>query len=128
MPRIMSGLVLTALLTPLLLFGQGTYGRRTRGPNSTANPGLYGVPAVTFQGNLKELTKKELRIDVDSDGQSITFRISRKTHFLKDGKEIKPAGVALGTVVSVDATRDPDQKFSALNVVVSPPKSKPAEQ
>ena len=127
MPRIIAVWTLAALLAPALMFSQGTYGRRTRG-TSTINPGAYNGPAVTFQGNLKSLNKKELRIDVDSEEQSISFRISRKTHFLKDGKEIKPADVALGTIVAVDAARDPDQKFSALNVVVSPPKPKPADQ
>ena len=54
-----------ALLVPVLVFGQGTYGRRTRGANSTAGAGGYNGPAVTFEGNLKALTKKELRIDVE---------------------------------------------------------------
>jgi hypothetical protein len=127
MPRIIAAWVVAALLAPALMFSQGTYGRRTRGVN-TANAGVYGGPAVTFQGNLKSLTKKELRIDLDSGEESLTFRISKKTHFLKDGKEIKPADVSPGTVVAVDAARDPDQKFSALNVIVSPPKAKPAAQ
>jgi hypothetical protein len=116
---------LTALLVPALLFGQ--YARRTRGMGPT-NPSIYDVPAVTFEGHLKALNKKELRIDVEAQEQSLIFRVTRKTHFFKDGKEVKLADVALGTVVAVDATRDPDQKFSALNVVLDPPKPKPAEQ
>lgn len=127
MPRIIVAWAIAALLTPALVFSQGNYGRR-RGPYATTNPGTYNVPAVTFQGNLKVLNKKELRIDVDSEEQSISFRVTKKTHFLKDGKEIKLADVSLGTIVAVDATRDPDLKFSALNVVVDPPKPKLAEQ
>jgi hypothetical protein len=117
-----------AILAPALMFSQGTYGRRTRGAANTTNAGVYGGPAVTFQGNLKSLTKKELRIDLDSGEESLVFRISKKTHFLKDGKDIKPGDVPVGTNVAVDAARDPDQKFSALNVIVSPPKPKPADQ
>lgn len=128
MPRIIAVWALAALLAPALMFGQYGYGRRMPGVYGTTNPGGYNGPAVTFQGNLKALTKKELRIDVDSEEKSLTFRISRKTHFFKDGKEIKPADVPEGTIVAVDAVRDPDQKFSALNVVVSPPKPKPADQ
>jgi hypothetical protein len=128
MPRIIAVWALAAILAPALLFGQYGYGRRMPGAYGTTNPGGYNGPAVTFQGNLKTLTKKELRIDVDSEEKSLTFRISRKTHFFKDGKEIKPGDVAPGTLVAVDAVRDPDQKFSALNVVVSPPKPKPADQ
>jgi len=83
---------------------------------------------VTFQGKLKVLTKKELIVEVDSGEESLTFRILKKTRFLKDGKEIKPADVTPGTVVAVDVARDPDQKFSALNVIVSPPKPKAVAQ
>ncbi len=111
---------MAALLMPTLVFSQGVYGRRTRGP--LTNPGGYGGPAVTFQGNLKAISKKELRIDVDSEQQSLSFRITRKTHFTKDGKEIKLADVTVGTIVAVDAVRDPDQQFSALKVTVNPPK------
>lgn len=116
-----------SLLLPVLLLSQGSTGRRTRGTVGSS-PGVYNVPSVTFQGRLKALTNKELRIDADTAEQSITFRVSRKTRFMKDGKPVKPATIAVGTVVSVDATRDPDLKFSALAVVVSPPKAVPAEQ
>jgi hypothetical protein len=124
MPRTRLAWIIVGLLTPALMFSQ--YTRRPRG--YPTNPSVYDGPAVTFQGNLKALSKKELRIDVDAEEQSLTFRVSKKTHFLKDGKEIKLADVPLGTLVAVDAMRDPDQKFSALNVVVNPPKPKPADQ
>jgi hypothetical protein len=129
MPRIIAAWAIAALLTPALVFSQGTYGRRPLyGPYGTTNPGANGVPAVTFQGHVKTLTKKELRIDSDSENQSLTFRLSRKTHFFKDGKEIKPADIHAGSLVAVDATRDPDLQFSALNVVLNPPKPKSADQ
>ena len=126
--RIIAVLAVAGLLVPAVIFSQVPYGRRTRGSMST-NPGGLNVPAVTFQGTLKALSKKELRIDVEGEEQSLTFRVSGKTHFTKDGKVIKLANVTVGTVVAVDATRDPDQKFSALNVTVSPPKpTTPADQ
>ena len=121
MLRIIAALAVAGLLLPAAMFSQGAYGRRTRGPMS-ANPGSLNVPAVTFQGTLKALSKKELRIDVEGEEQSLTFRVSGKTRFTKDGKAIKPRDVTVGTIVAVDATRDPDQKFSASNVIVSPPK------
>ena len=135
MRRITAASALIAILLPALVLGQ-VYGRRTRGANTT-NVGPLGGPAVTFQGPLKALNKKEIRIDINTqegtpaanaEEQSLTFRVTHKTRFMKDGKEIKPADIALGTVVAVDAERDPDQKFSALNVIVNPPKPKPAEQ
>jgi len=127
MSRIIAAWVVAATLTPALLFSQGGYGRRTRGMGSSG-PSIYDVPSVTFQGTLKALNKKELRINVESDQQSITFRVTRKTHFFKDGKEIKLADVKLETVVAVDATRDPDLKFSALNIDVAPKPKQPAQQ
>ncbi len=127
MPRIITAWFVVALVAPTLMLGQYGYGRR-RYPTATATPGL-DVPAATFQGSLRSLNKKELRIDVvGADEESLTFRVSKKTHFLKDGKEIKRSEVPVGIIVAVDATRDPDQKFSALSVVVSPPKPKTADQ
>lgn len=126
MPRFIAACALVALLAPAPVFSQYGYGRR-RIPS--ANPTVSDLPAATFQGNLRALNKKQLIIDVvDTADQSLTFRISKKTKFLKDGKEIKLKDVSVGTLVAVDAQRDPDQKFSALNVVINPPKPKPAEQ
>ncbi len=75
------------------------------------------------------LTKKELIVDLDKAGptedqQTLTFRLSKKTKFLKDDKEIKPADLAVGMHITVDATRDGDQKLSALNVMAPTPAAK----
>ena len=117
--------VLLALLAALLP-AQGGYSRR-RGPvSATANSGPYSGPAVTFNGTVKVLTKKELIVDLDStepsaERQSLTFRLSKKTKFLKDDKEVKPSDIEVGTHITLDATRDGDLKLSALNVMVAPP-------
>jgi len=100
-----------------------------RGPvAATATAGPYNGPAVTFHGTLKALTKKELIVDLDKsestdDQQSLTFRFSKKTKFLEKDKSIKPADLAVGAHVTIDATRDGDLKLSALNVLVAPPPS-----
>jgi hypothetical protein len=126
--------VLLALLLPARMPAQ--YSRR-RGPASaTANSGPYGGPAVTFNGTVKALTKKELTVDLDPAGpdaerQSLTFRVSKKTKFLKDDQPIKPSDIEVGTHISLDATREGDLKLSALNVMVAPPGKpgdKPAEK
>ena len=128
--------VLLALLLPARLPAQGGYSRR-RGPASAnANSGPYNGPAVTFNGTVKALTKKELIVDLDStepdaERQSLTFRFSKKTKFLKDDQPIKPSDIEVGTHITLDATRDGDQKLSALNVMVAPPgkpAGKPAEK
>ena len=118
--------VLLALLWPALLPAQ--YARR-RGPvSATANSGPYAGPAVTFNGTVKALTKKELTVDLDptdpdAERQSLTFRLSKKTKFLKDDQPIKPSDIEVGAHISLDATRDGDLKLSALNVMVAPAKA-----
>ncbi len=126
--------VLLALLLPARLPAQ--YSRR-RGPASaTSNSGPYNGPAVTFNGTVKALTKKELTVDLDptdpgAERQSLTFRLSKKTKFLKDDQPVKPSDIEVGTHIALDATRDGDLKLSALNVMVAPlgkPAGKPAEK
>jgi len=123
-------LVLLALLLPARLPAQ--YSRR-RGPvSATANSGPYGGPAVAFNGTVKALTKKELTVDLDAtdpgaERQSLTFRLSKKTRFLKDDQPVKPSDIEVGTHISLDATRDGDLKLSALNVMIAPP-GKPADK
>ena len=114
--------VILALLLPVRMPAQ-YYPRR--GPvAATATSGPYSGPAVTFNGTVKALTKKEIIVDLDpadsgADRQSLTFRVSKKTKFLKGDQPIKPSDIALGMHISLDATREGDLKFSALNVMVA---------
>jgi len=120
--------LLLALLLPVRLPAQ-YYPRR--GPvAATARSGPYNGPAVTFNGTVKALTKKELVVDLDrpdpdAEQQSLTFRLSKKTKFLKGDQPVKPSDIEAGTHITLDATRDGDLKFSALNVMIAPP-GKPA--
>ena len=90
-----------------------------RGPNShtggatAPNQGLNG----TFHGTVKQLTKKELVI-ANAEDQDVVIRVSRKTKYLKDGKEIKPAAIESGMLVTVDASEDIDAKPIAAVVTV----------
>jgi hypothetical protein len=115
-------IIVASILLPALLLGQVPYGRRPR--STGGGVGSVDTPPPTFLGKLKTISKKELRIDVEGEVQSLTFHVSRKTHFVKDGKEIKIEDIPVGVIVAVDAKRDPDLQFSALNVVVNPPKPK----
>ncbi|MGA2135322.1 MAG: hypothetical protein ABSH50_23790 [Bryobacteraceae bacterium] len=101
------------------------YPRRSGPVAATANAGPYKGPAVTFHGTVKALTKKEIIVDLDKaeaaqDQESMTFRLSKKTKIQEKDKDIKPADIAVGTHIWVDATRDGDLKFSAVNVMVAP--------
>ncbi len=108
---------------PAVLSGQ--YGdSRARRPlsNQTRNTGAYGGPAVTFHGKLKELTKREIVIETDGD-QAFAIGRYRKTKFIKDNREIKPADIPIGALLTVDVTKDPDLKPLAVNVFVDPVKN-----
>jgi hypothetical protein len=111
-------LVGTALLVAMMAVLPGQYSRRRSVATATAGP--YNGPAVSFNGTVKSLTKKEIIIDLDSEEESLTLRRSGKTKFFKDDKEIKAADIPVGTHVTLDATRDGDQKLSALKVMVAP--------
>ena len=121
--------VLLVLLMPARLAAQ--YSRRRLG-SATATSGPYNGPAVTFNGTVKTIAKKELTVDLDpadpgAERQSLTFRLSKKTKFLKGDRPIKPSDIEVGVHISLDATRDGDQKLSALTVMAAPP-GKPGDK
>jgi hypothetical protein len=113
------------LLVPLT--GVGQYSRR-RASVATATSGPYSGPAVTFSGTIKALSKKEILIDLDNEDQSLTFRRTGKTAFMKDAQVLKASDVANGMHVVIDATREGDQKLAALKVTVAARAPQPAPQ
>jgi hypothetical protein len=97
------------------------YGRtRIPQPNATAVAGAYNEPAATMHGVLKRITKKDIVILVDDD-RPVTMDRVRKTKFFKDGKEVQPEQLAMGSIVSVDVGKDPQLTPLALNVRVDAP-------
>jgi hypothetical protein len=79
--------------------------------------------AVTFYGKLKDISKSEMTIETE-DQPTLVIGRSHKTKFLKDGKDVKPDSIPVGTAVSVDVKKDPDLKPLALTVIVEPPAPK----
>lgn len=116
--------VLPLLLTlwlPARLAGQ--YSRRRGSSSAGATSGPYGGPAVTFHGTVKAVSKKELTLDLDPQGpdtepQTLTFRLTKKTKFMKGDAAIKLSDIEAGAHVSLDATREGDAKLAAVNVMV----------
>jgi len=91
---------------------------RQRGSTGTSSiAGAYNMPSATMHGTLKKITGKDIIINVEGD-QLVTIDRTRKTKFLRAGKEIKPADIAVGSVVTVDVNEDPQLKPLALNVMV----------
>jgi len=118
------------LLLPLLLQGQiGGYGRarRSGARTSTATLGAYQGVTVTFHGKLKDRDKKKIEVETD-ENQLVTIRLSGKTKFFKNDKEIKASAIDLETTVSVDANEDRDLSILAIAVTVDPPPQKAAPE
>ena len=112
--------LLSVLSSP---FSLAQYYPRTRRATGTPNPGAYKDVAGSFHGKLKELTGKEITIEME-DGQLVTIHRSRKTKFLKGDQTIKPSDIDLETLVTVDATEEVDLTLTAVSVTVDMPKSK----
>ena len=72
---------------------------------------------VSFRGPVKEIDKSHLRIETEQH-ESLTFRRTHKTKFLKNGKKVDPASITVGTQVTIDTEKDPDGGLVAVNVLV----------
>jgi len=107
--------LLTLSLASAPLHGQ----RKRRGPQTTATAGAYNLPAVTFNGALKELTTKTIVIASD-DGQTVTIYRNRKTHFLRGETLINPKQIEPGMKLTIDVAKNPDASLLAVNVIVLP--------
>jgi len=78
------------------------------------------VPLVTMRGTLRVLNKKELIIDAGDD-KLVIFRRLKKTKFLKGAKEIPESEFAVGAELVVEASRERDGEFDAVNVFLGEP-------
>ena len=99
------------------LFGQSRTSRERRSAATPPEPKAASAKmlAGTFRGTLKDLTNKEIVIQNDQD-QIVSIRRNRKTKFVRDEREIKAAGIALDTPVTIEATQDIDLKPMAVTV------------
>jgi len=104
------------LLVPVMLFGQHRSGRSgSVVPPPSASPDFKDVVA-TFAGVLKNVSKKEITIEVDESHEIMTFRRNKETKFTSEGAQVKASGIDLESHVSVDAKQDPDSKLRAVAV------------
>jgi hypothetical protein len=107
------------LLVPVMMFGQHRGRSGSVPPPPSASPDFKDVVA-TFAGVLKNVTKKEITIDVDESHEIMTFRRTKETKFTSDGAEVKASGIDLESHITVDAKQDPDSKLRAVAVKTGP--------
>jgi hypothetical protein len=73
-----------------------------------------------MRGTLRSLNKKEIVIDEGED-RTVTFRRLKKTRFLKGLKEISETELRAGAAVAVEANRERNGEFDAINVFLGEP-------
>jgi hypothetical protein len=103
------------LLLPAMMLGQHRGRSNSLPAPPTASPEFKDVVA-TFGGVLKNLTKKEITLDLDDSHELMTFRRTKETKFSDNGTEVKATLIDLETHVVVDAKEDPDSKLRAVAV------------
>lgn len=77
-------------------------------------------PLVSMRGTLRSLDKKVILIEAGED-RIVTFRRLKKTKFLKGAKEIPESDFKAGAAVLVEATRERNGEFDAVNVFLGEP-------
>ena len=103
------------LLLALALCADGQ--RRRQTGTQGVNAGAYNLPAVTFRGELKEITSKQIFLDGE-DGQTLTIYRNHKTKFLSGESSIDPKKIEVGTKLTLDVSKNPDGSLLAVNVMV----------
>ncbi|MGH9663370.1 MAG: hypothetical protein ACRD9L_02975, partial [Bryobacteraceae bacterium] len=83
--------------------------RRSKGSKDTS------APTVTAEGILRKIDAKNLTIEAD-DTRILTYKLTDKTKFLRDAKEIKASDLHLGDKVQVEARQDTEDYLYAVNV------------
>jgi hypothetical protein len=115
------------LLVPAVMFAQHRSGRsNSMPPGPSASPDFKDVVA-TFGGVLKNMTKKEITLDLDDSHELMTFRRTKETKFTNDGAQVKATLIDLEMHVTIDAKQDPDSKLRAVAVRAGK-EPKPAEE
>lgn len=76
------------------------------------------VPLATFSGTLRAVTKTEILVQM-SDDETVSFRRSRKTKFLKGKTEIQPTEIAAGTVITIEARKEFNGDLAAYTVTAT---------
>ena len=81
-------------------------------------------PSPVFTGTVATVTKSDLAIRSDDDGNVISFSIFHRTRFVKDGKKADRSAVHPGDTVTIEASEDPTGHPSAITVTIGKPVGK----
>lgn len=118
-PASIAGLLLLALLAQVPAEAQmrrGRYGNTSPGVGS--DPSLKGAVA-TFDGTLRTITKKDFTVDLEN-GNTVEFKIGKKTTFFVGTKEVKAKDLTADSDVQVEGIKDGFGVLTATKLTVKP--------
>jgi hypothetical protein len=90
---------------------------RTAAPAGVgADPSLSAAVA-TFDGTLRAITKKDFTVDLDN-GNTVVFKIAKKTTFFVGEKPVKAKELAAEAIVKVEGVKDGFGVLTATKLTV----------
>jgi len=117
-------LIVLALLAEVPASAQMRGRTRQTGTKATgSDPSLSSVVA-SFGGTLKAVTKKDLTVDLDN-GNTVEFKISKKTTFYIGDKQVTAKDLAPEATVTIDGNKDGFGVLTAMKVTVKPAAPEP---
>lgn len=113
-------LIVLALLAEAPAAAQSRRGgvRQNTTKGAGVDPSLSAAIA-TFNGTLKAVTKKDLTVDLDT-GNTVEFKLSRKTEFYFGEKKVTAKDLAPEAAVKVEGNKDGFGVLTATRVTVKP--------
>lgn len=117
-PRLLTAMLLVFVLAAAIPL-QAQYQRRpssARTSRSAPAPDVLATAVAGFKGKLRSIDKKGIVIESTED-QVVSFHRSKKTRFLADEKEVKPQDIPLGSMVTVDASKDSVGDLVAVDII-----------
>lgn len=72
-------------------------------------------PLPNFRGKVKQMDAKSISLELD-DYRVMEFRVTGKTKFTKNGEDLKNPKFNPGDQISVEASEEPDNSMTAVNV------------
>jgi hypothetical protein len=116
-PASVIALVVLALFAQLPAAAQMRRGRYGTTPAGSGTDPALSAAVATFDGTLRVVTKKDFTVDLDN-GNTVVFKIGKKTEFYVGTKSVKPKDLAVESVVKVEGVKDGFGVLTATKVTV----------
>ena len=111
-------LILLALRVETPVAAQSRRGgvRQSTSKATGTDPSLT-LAIATFNGTLKAITKKDVTVDLDS-GNTVEFKLSRKTEFYLGEKKVTAHDLAAEAIVKIEGSKDVFGVLTATRITV----------